>query len=432
MYSIKYRKLIFSQLRRYFLAIQSPYEDWKGLKKDHALEWGQIKATTQNWGFEIGDKNNPTEIELANNNNHPLKIWTTNNKGRKYLKINQQYHYGAEKDQNNVKVAVWFYHSIYIMQEIMISYEKIKNYKFDTEEQKFFEYINESINRFDNLKISKNQHNRIYSWMEEEIKNMSKISLDMSWCFTGKKSETPFAEACNEVLDHYLILIKKNDNKTICGTITKKELIKILPQPLNDKQPANIEINEQNIYIEEIINRYYLTNNLFDQTSKNIKNIEIYKSSNLENNYEELERVYKKKQRVEQSQLRAKYFDNDSSNIDCAVCGRSMNKRFVWMAHLKPRKSCTKIEKKDLNVVIPMCKFGCDDLYEEGHIYIDDGIVKKNNFKSSNLFTKAMLDYVSEITGNKVKYWDGYEFKGFITNGLKRKRYCTYHYEKNR
>ncbi|OUL43933.1 hypothetical protein B0W81_01165, partial [Prochlorococcus sp. HOT_208_60] len=61
-----------------------------------------------------------------------------------------------------------------------------------------------------------------------------------------------------------------------------------------------------------------------------------------------------------------------------------------------------------------------------------DGIVKKNNFKSSNLFTKAMLDYVSEITGNKVKYWDGYEFKGFITNGLKRKRYCTYHYEKNR
>ena len=28
-----------------------------------------------------------------------------------------------------------------------------------------------------------------------------------------------------------------------------------------------------------------------------------------------------------------------------------------------------------------MCKFGCDDLYEEGHIYIDDGVVKKNDFK---------------------------------------------------
>ena len=32
-----------------------------------------------------------------------------------------------------------------------------------------------------------------------------------------------------------------------------------------------------------------------------------------------------------------------------------------------------------------------------------------------------MSNYVSEIIGNKVKYWDGYEFKGFITNGLKRK-----------
>ena len=43
-----------------------------------------------------------------------------------------------------------------------------------------------------------------------------------------------------------------------------------------------------------------------------------------------------------------------------------------------------------------------------------------------------MLDYVSEIVDNKVKYWDGYKFKGFITNGLKRKGYCKYHYEKNR
>ena len=44
-----------------------------------------------------------------------------------------------------------------------------------------------------------------------------------------------------------------------------------------------------------------------------------------------------------------------------------MNKRFVWMAHLKKKK--LQRLKKDLNVVIPMCKFGCDDLYEEGYLY---------------------------------------------------------------
>ena len=433
MYNIKYRKLFFSQIRRSFFAIQSPYEAWKEARKDHALEWGNQKEEKEIWGCHIGDKNNPTKFELGNNNNS-LKLWTGDNKARNdSIKINQQYHSGAEKDKNNVKVAIWFYHTINIMQEIMHSYEKIKNLKFNADEQKFFNYINESLERFDDLKILKTQHKKVYSWMEGEIKNMSKISIDMRWCFTSKKSDTPLAKACNEVLDYYLILIKKGDDKTICGTITKNELENIISKPTRHR--GNIDIKEENIHIEKIINRYCLTNYLNVESGKGIKDIKISRESNLENNYEELdelERLVKQKQRVEQSKLRAEYFDNDCSNIDCAVCGRSMNKRFVWMAHLKPRKNCTKTEKKDLNVVIPMCKFGCDDLYEEGHIYIDDGVVKKNNFKSSNLFTKAMLDYVSEIIGNKVKYWDGYEFKGFITNGLKRKKYCTYHYEKNR
>ena len=68
MYSIKYRKLTLTQIRRSFISINCENKKWKKLKSDHALEWGQIKDTSQNWGFEIGDKNNPTEIELANNN----------------------------------------------------------------------------------------------------------------------------------------------------------------------------------------------------------------------------------------------------------------------------------------------------------------------------------------------------------------------------
>ena len=91
MYNIKYRKLTLTQIRRSFISINCENKKWKKLKSDHALEWGQIKDTSQNWGFEIGDKNNPTEIELAKNKIHPLKIWTTNNNERQYLKINQQY-----------------------------------------------------------------------------------------------------------------------------------------------------------------------------------------------------------------------------------------------------------------------------------------------------------------------------------------------------
>ena len=121
--------------------------------------------------------------------------------------------------------------------------------------------------------------------MEGEIKNMSKISIDMRWCFTSKKSDTPLAKACNEVLDYYLILIKKGDDKTICGTITQNELEKIISKA--PRHRGNINIKEENIFIEKIINRYCLYNYLNDESVKGIKEIEISRISNLENNYEE-------------------------------------------------------------------------------------------------------------------------------------------------
>ena len=41
-----------------------------------------------------------------------------------------------------------------------------------------------------------------------------------------------------------------------------------------------------------------------------------------------------------------------------------------------------------------------------------------------------MSDYILKLVGNKVKYWDGYRFEDFISNGSKRKLYCDYNYDK--
>lgn len=67
----------------------------------------------------------------------------------------------------------------------------------------------------------------------------------------------------------------------------------------------------------------------------------------------------------------------------CAICNRKYPVLFLHAGHIKKRSMCTDInERLDYNIVMPVCKFGCDDLYEHGLIYIDDdGIIKKNKAK---------------------------------------------------
>ena len=40
-------------------------------------------------------------------------------------------------------------------------------------------------------------------------------------------------------------------------------------------------------------------------------------------------------------------------------------------AHIKPRSKCSPSERKDPNVVMPVCKIGCDDFYEKGYLLVE-------------------------------------------------------------
>ena len=59
----------------------------------------------------------------------------------------------------------------------------------------------------------------------------------------------------------------------------------------------------------------------------------------------------------------------------------------VWCSHIKKRRHCTNEEQVNRNVVMPMCKFGCDELFERGYIYVEEGEIKINDtsFKSDQL-----------------------------------------------
>jgi hypothetical protein len=68
----------------------------------------------------------------------------------------------------------------------------------------------------------------------------------------------------------------------------------------------------------------------------------------------------------------------------CALCGEKFNVNALVTAHKKKRAHCTTAERLDPYIVMPVCAFGCDFLYERGYIYVEAGKVRVNTAKRSN------------------------------------------------
>ena len=78
--------------------------------------------------------------------------------------------------------------------------------------------------------------------------------------------------------------------------------------------------------------------------------------------------------RKEQEYLKSSLFGY-KKQIECGICNKTFNKDMVWCSHIKKRRYCTNEEQVNLNVVMPMCKFGCDDLFEKGYLTVSEGSV---------------------------------------------------------
>lgn len=134
-----------------------------------------------------------------------------------------------------------------------------------------------------------------------------------------------------------------------------------------NEEKSNKIINEFSLnsdrYISDDIDYNEYTNIIDEQITNNLKNCN------------ELETKRTTTQRKEQTFLRKYLFQNKFTS-KCSICGKELPIEFLWCAHIKKRELCTKEEKLDYqNIVTPMCKLGCDDLYEKGYIGVRDGIV---------------------------------------------------------
>ena len=79
--------------------------------------------------------------------------------------------------------------------------------------------------------------------------------------------------------------------------------------------------------------------------------------------------------RTEQRILREWLFDGKDTE-DCALCGKRFIKLALVAAHKKKREECDDAERRDPHIVMPLCKFGCDFVYEERYVTVRNGTVE--------------------------------------------------------
>lgn len=117
-----------------------------------------------------------------------------------------------------------------------------------------------------------------------------------------------------------------------------------------------------------------------------------------------LDREGKVKSRIEQNFLRSSLFGKKSIG-QCCICGRTLPVALLWAAHIKKRSACSLQEKKDYkNIVAPMCKLGCDELYERKYISINpEGQVV---ITKKGVSTPFLKEYLEDLEGRMCLSWN--------------------------
>jgi len=109
------------------------------------------------------------------------------------------------------------------------------------------------------------------------------------------------------------------------------------------------------------------------------------------------------KARTEQGYLRRILFGNRRRS-SCGICGREFPVAFLVAAHIKKRSECSLKEKRDAeNIVMSMCRFGCDDLYERGYIGVSEAKVTRLSMADS---TSTIDGYLETICGRVCASWN--------------------------
>ena len=86
------------------------------------------------------------------------------------------------------------------------------------------------------------------------------------------------------------------------------------------------------------------------------------------------------------------------------MCLKILPVELMVAAHIKPRSKCTESERLDPKVVMPMCKIGCDALYENDYLTVDDlGAVRRPKY---SLVADDLTVILDGLEGNVCPYFN--------------------------
>lgn len=106
--------------------------------------------------------------------------------------------------------------------------------------------------------------------------------------------------------------------------------------------------------------------------------------------------------RTEQGFLREQLFGQQTVG-GCGICGDQFPVEFLVAAHIKKRAECSADEKRDFNnIVMPMCRFGCDELFERGYVAVLGGQVVTKPLPKT---TDRVQDHLHRISGRRCEFW---------------------------
>jgi hypothetical protein len=103
----------------------------------------------------------------------------------------------------------------------------------------------------------------------------------------------------------------------------------------------------------------------------------------------------------------------------CAICYRNFPTNIMVAAHIKPRSKCSTQERKNPNVVMPVCKVGCDELFEKGYLIIDkSGVIQINE---EMIYSSDLHFVLTSLTGKRCSHFkpETEEFFSYKRNSLK-------------
>ncbi len=93
------------------------------------------------------------------------------------------------------------------------------------------------------------------------------------------------------------------------------------------------------------------------------------------------------------------YLFKDANELECAICGKKFKTKSLVTAHKKKRSVCNENERIDPRIVWPLCKFGCDYLYEERYIKVNNGKICSERLDE---LTDSERKYIIDLEGDNI------------------------------